>query len=226
MVGVIGTLDVLAHPFVTIRCFGWQTFLRALYAGRSQTFLSLLGENRFFEGADSEAATLIERCVQLELHARRIYAALAEALGDNGPLARFFTTLADQEQDHADLLRLCLATARHGDWKLVAFCPWRDDLPDLEMQMHTVESSLSTIDNLDKALRLVIQIESSEINQVFQAVLAAGSSEFVQKLRPFRDAVEEHIGFIVTQIPAFAPNLATISRELQVKSFTTPTNSP
>ena len=217
MVGVIRTLDVLAHPFLTIHCFGWRTYLRALYAGRSKTFLSLLGENHFFAGADAEAAILIERCIRLELRARRIYAALAEALGDNEPLADFFENLADQEQEHADLLRLCLAAARHDGWKLGAFSPWRDYLHDLETQMSAVESSLSSIDNLDKALRLVVQIESSEINQVFQAVLDAGNSEFIRKVRPFHDAVEDHINYIVTQIPALAPNLETISRELRVK---------
>lgn len=219
MVGVIDTLDVLTHPLVTIRCFGWRTFWRAMFSGRNKTFLSLLGENRFFEGADPEAATLIERCIHLELRARRIYASLAEALGDNKPLAKFFIALADQEQEHADLLRLCLAAGQHDGWKLGAFSPWRDYLPDLERQMFTVESSLSRIDNLDKALRLVIQIESSEVNQVFQAVLAAGNSEFVGKVRPFHNAVKKHINFIVTQIPELAPDLNSISQEMRVKAL-------
>ena len=44
MLGSIRKRDVLAHPIVTIRCFGWHVFFRALMASRDQTFLSLLAD--------------------------------------------------------------------------------------------------------------------------------------------------------------------------------------
>ena len=46
MIGAIRKRDILAHPFITIDCFGWSVFLRALTAGRNQTFLALLTETR------------------------------------------------------------------------------------------------------------------------------------------------------------------------------------
>ena len=45
MIGAICKLDILAHPVVTVRCFGWRVFFRALVAGQSQMFLSLLAES-------------------------------------------------------------------------------------------------------------------------------------------------------------------------------------
>jgi hypothetical protein len=217
MVGVIRTWDLLFHPWVTVRCFGWQTFYRAMFAGREQTFLSLLGERSFFDSANSEAAAILQRCVGLELQAGRIYAALAEATVEASPLAQFFAKLARQEEEHAHLLKLCMAAARRGGWKLGCFNPWRDYLPRLERQMHEVESSLSKIDGVESALRLVIQIESSELNQVFQAVMAASDAGFVKRLRPFRHAVQRHINYIVTEVPHLAPHLMTVSRELRAR---------
>ncbi len=51
MVGAIVKWDIMAHPAVTIRCFGWQIFLRALLAGPNTTFLSLLTESELLRPA-------------------------------------------------------------------------------------------------------------------------------------------------------------------------------
>ena len=42
MIGAICTNDILFHPFVTIRAFGWRVFFRAVFEGQGDTFLSLL----------------------------------------------------------------------------------------------------------------------------------------------------------------------------------------
>ena len=71
--------------------------------------------------------------------------------------------------------------------------------------MRAAENSLSTIDNAEDALRLVIQIESSEVNDVFPEAMAASNSAFVKKLRPFQEAVETHLSYITSQLAVLAP---------------------
>ena len=45
MVGAIIKRDILAHPVVTIRCFGWSVFIRALLAGPRPRFFPLADRN-------------------------------------------------------------------------------------------------------------------------------------------------------------------------------------
>ena len=135
MVGVITHWDIAAHPFATIRCFGWGVFFRAVGPWRSKPFLSLLRDAGYFGAAASKVPAILDRCIGLELRAKRIYAALAKAFADEGLLGAFFAGLADQEQHHADLLEICRAAAIRGGWKTHLFNPWDDYLPRLEQQM-------------------------------------------------------------------------------------------
>ena len=167
MVGVITGWDILAHPISTIRCFGWRVFFRAVAPWHDRTFLSLLQDAGCFGAAASNVPTILERCIALELRAKRIYTALAKALDDQGLVGPFFAGLAEQEQYHADLLEVCRAAAIRSGWKANLFNPWQDYLPRLEQQMDAAEAAVHEIDSVDAALRLVIQIESSEINEVF-----------------------------------------------------------
>jgi hypothetical protein len=214
MVGVIGHWDVLAHPVATIRCFGWPIFFQALFAGQGKTFLSLV-----FEGhvPTTKVPSLLERCISLELRAERAYIALSRALEDQEPVSVFFAALAQQERDHADLLRLCKIAADRGRWRANLFNPWQDYLPRLEQQMDEAEAALTSIDSVEEALRLVIQIESSEVNQVFYAALAATDAAFVKKLQPFRKAMEWHMRYITDRITELAPQLMAATRELRAR---------
>ena len=63
--------------------------------------------------------------------------------------------------------------------------------------------------------RLVVQIESAEINRMFQAALASSNSEFVRRLGAFRSAVETHITYITGRLPQLDPHFALASRELR-----------
>ena len=82
MVGVIRKRDILAHPVVTIRCFGWPVFLRALAASRQQTFLSLLVECSALRPPKVKVPELLGHCVELELRAKRVYESLAERFAE------------------------------------------------------------------------------------------------------------------------------------------------
>ncbi len=217
MVGVITGWDILAHPVVTIRCFGWQVFFKAVAPWQGRTFLSLLQSASFSRAATSNVPTILERCIGLELRAKRIYLVLAEALDDQGLMGPFFAGLAEQEQYHADLLELCRAAAIRSGWKANLFNPWQDYLPRLEQQMDAAEAAVREIDSIDAALQLVIQVESSEINAVFKAALAATDAAFVKKLRPFQKTMEAHMSYIVERIPQLSPRLMLLTRELRAR---------
>ena len=207
MIGAIRTWDVLSHPLVTVRCFGWTTLFRVVLAGRKQTFLSLLSNNALIFPADAEAAAILKQCIDLEVRAEVIYVTLAGATIEKPALTLFFTTLAQQEQSHADLLRLCAAASKQDEQWLKVLRSWRDDVVRLDGEMRKAEALVSSVDDLDDAMRLVVQVELSEVNQILLAAMYASSSLFVKRLRPFQKAIETHIRYIAAQLPKLAPNL-------------------
>ena len=219
MIGVICRRNILAHPFVTIRCFGWRVFFRALIAGNSQTFLSLLADTKGLQPPTVKVPELIERCIKLELQAKRIYEWLAGRFLGHKLISDFFNALARQEETHAELLRLCREAASRAVWKEECFAPCRDSIPHLERQMKNIESSLESLDSVTDALRLVIQIEGSEVNQTFESVVAASGSVFVRKVLVFQNAAENHIAYICEEIPKLEPELAEECRELRDRFF-------
>ena len=83
-------------------------------------------------------------------------------------------------------------------------------------QMDDLEESLDALDDLGDALRLVIRVEGSEINQVFRSVVSATDSEFVRSLEAFRSAEAKHIAYACERIPQFAPELADECRRLRI----------
>jgi hypothetical protein len=217
MVGVITGWDVFTHPIATIRCFGWLVFFRAVAPWQSRTFLSIVSSGGLSHPATPGVATILDRCIDLELRAKRIYSALATALEDEGLMGPFFAGMAVQEQYHADLLGLCRAAAvRHG-WRTNIFGPWQDYLPELERKMDAAEADLREVDSVDAALRLVVQIETSQINTLFTAALLATDAAFIKRLKPFRRAVEAHIAYVVERIPQLSPQLMVITRELRAR---------
>ena len=217
MVGVITSWDVLAHPISTIQCFGWRVFFRAVTPWHDKPFLSLLQDAGFLGAAASQVSTVLERCIALELRAKRIYKALAKTFSDHGSVEPFFTGLAAHEQYHADLLEVCRSATLRSGWKASLFNPWQDYLPRLEQQMEATEAAVYSIDSVEAALQLVIQIESSEINEVFHAALAATDAVFVKRLKPFRKTMEAHMSYIAERLPALSPQLMLACRELRVK---------
>jgi hypothetical protein len=208
MIGAIRTRDIVSHPWVTVQCFGWRTFLRALLAEPNRTFLSLLSEDDVFSPIDAEATAILKQCIDLEMRAEKIYLALEEATVEEPRLALFFATLAEQEQEHAELLHVCLAASNRSGWRRGVLLAWRDVLDSLDQGMREAETLLYAVTDVDDAMQLVVQVELSEVNHVFLAAMAASNSPFVKKLQPFQTAVETHIGYIAAQLAELTPHLS------------------
>jgi rubrerythrin len=217
MLGVITNWDILAHPAVTIQCFGWRVFFVALFSGQKESFLSVLQKTNIFGCSTREITDLLARTMELELRAKRIYEDFAKKFAQSKSAKRFFEMLSSQEQYHADLLELCRIATVRGGWNVSYLNPWQSYLPRLEQKMQEAEAEARYISFLDDALRLVVQIESAEINQVFQSILSASNSVFVKKTAKFRNAIETHISDICRMLPYLAPELTQVSKELREK---------
>jgi hypothetical protein len=217
MVGAIGTQDILFHPLTTIQAFGWRVFFRAVFESRGETFLSLLERGGFFAATTSKEPELIERCVRLELQAAAIYRSLAERFSVQSPLRELLDELVAEEQEHADLLRVCKMFASQGRFVQDRFRPWHDYIPPLERQMQRTVASLDEIKSIDDVVRLILHVETSEINPVLMGVIAATDSPFVKNLGPFRRAVNQHIGCLCKKLSALTPAAALACRELRDK---------
>jgi hypothetical protein len=216
MIGAIRTWDIVSHPLVTIRCFGWRVFCRSVFTWNKVTFLSLLRDTDYFHATAPESSSVFQRCVDLELRAEEVYNAFAKKFVETRPASRFFKILALQEQEHAELLQICCATA-YCNSKSNFSTVWHDRLPLLERQMLDVEAACRQVNSLDEALRLVIRIEACEINQIFLSLITATESEFVNRLSAFQKAMEAHLTFICRKIPEFSPDLAADCEELLAK---------
>jgi hypothetical protein len=105
--------------------------------------------------------------------------------------------------------------AGRDGWLEEHFAPWRAVVPQLERKMDELEDSLSGRESLADALRLVIQIESSEIDHVFKGAVTATDSKFVRALGVFRAAGTEHIAFICDRISKLEPDLADECKNLR-----------
>jgi hypothetical protein len=215
--GVIRTRDILAHPVVTVRCFGWRIFFRALFTSRRQTLLSLLQNDNYFQASTPNVPAILDRCVGLELQAAEIYRNLAQRFPEDSPHRIFLSELAEQERYHADLLQLCRAATVRGRWDDSTFRPWAERVPGLEEQLSEVRKALESAPDHDQPVQVVAGIESSEINQVLLGVIKATDSEFVRRLAPFRRCVEDHIAFICQWLPRLGQGGMLASRELRAK---------
>jgi hypothetical protein len=165
-----------------------------------------------------QGADHLERCIVLEQRAKRIYETLATVFTGPGVASQFFSDLAVQEQSHADFLNICRAASlfRTG-WNGKLFNPWHEYLPRIEEQMEEAEAEVQQVDSLGVALRLVLRIESSEINEVFYAAMAATDAAFETRFKPFRQAMNVHMAYIADTIPRLCPQLTFACRTLQTR---------
>lgn len=80
--------------------------------------------------------------------------------------------------------------------------------------MADAESRVDDMHSPLAALRLVIEIESSEINEVFRSIVTAADSEFVRRINVFGDTERRHLSFIGQSIVRLEPSLAEAGRAL------------
>jgi len=214
MVGAICKWEVLSHPVVTIQCFGWAVFFRAVFAGRNQTFLSLLSRAGAFEQPMKPAPEFIGRCIELERRVMRLYASLSQRFARDELAREFFRYLASQEEDHAGMLELCRVAAGRGRFRETCLHRWSETVPETERALNEAEIILNHHHSLAEALRLAIKIESSQINRLFTGVVEATDPRLIRKLTAFRNAVRDHLGYLCERVPVLDPTFSDACRTL------------
>lgn len=207
MDGAIRKRDILTHPVATIRTFGWKAFVRSLLARPGQSFLAIVARTVLPSKAVEEEAEFVAHAIGLERGAMRIYRCLAERFSHMQELHDFFMKLSRAEEHHAELLELCIASSDRQAWMKRSLEPWRDTVARLEDQMQRFQLRAYQMLSVPGALRLVIAIESSEIDEVFEAIVEASDSRFAQAVEAFRSAGDAHIEEICRTIPKLDPEL-------------------
>ena len=127
----------------------------------------------------------------------------------------FFWALAAEEQEHAELLGLCREAATRSGWKEECFAPWREAVPRLEAQLQEAEASLEGLENLSDALRLVLRIETSEINAVFGSIVEATDSDFVAAIQAFQVSGTTHLSQLRREIVQLDPDLTELCQAME-----------
>lgn len=217
MHGAIRKRDIIAHPLITIQCFGWGGLVRSLLASRNRTFLSIVGQGAYSATVATELPELIADAIRLELRVMEVYRSLAQRFVDMESVHGLFADLARQEESHAELLELCHNSSGVKGSTEDYLEPWREVVTGLRDEMPSFEQRAEQPDGVEDALQLVIDIESSEINHAFMRIVDASQSSFVRAVKAFRSAQQEHIELICQRIPALASDLAEACQALREK---------
>jgi len=215
MVGVIQKRHILAHPFLTIRCFGVVLFFRALWAGPGVTFLSLLKQERSPTTRAATALEILDRCAAAERQSQRIYETLATRFKNQPEVRSFLEQLAREEEQHGEMVELCRQIAADQEWPAESLARWRKAIPVVERDLAQARASVKRINSVAEAMRLVMRVESSEINRIFSNVVTITPSPFVAHLGAFQQATVGHLGFIAKRIAELEPTLADDCRRLR-----------
>ena len=78
--------------------------------------------------------------------------------------------------------------------------------------MHAAERTAQLLKTLPEALELVLALECSEINFVFQGVVQSSESPFVRRVQAFNAAGEDHLAYITRWLPHLEPSLSDACR--------------
>jgi hypothetical protein len=214
MIGVIRKRDVLRHPVATVQSFGWRVFLRTLRAGQNETFLSVVAEVQAAERVQLHFAPLMESAIACELRTMHVYLALAARFEHELPIKRFLSALASHEQGHAELLRICAQASHHALTDEHRLSRLADLLIPLQVALAKAECALTTDIGRSEALRLVVQIEGAEINHLFEDLIAANPSPFVDAIQAFQKATTGHVAYIRRVLPTLAPEVEADCQKL------------
>ena len=87
-------------------------------------------------------------------------------------------------------------------------------MPETQRRLEEAETILEQRHSIADALRLVLEVESSQINRLFAGVVEATDPRLSRKLVAFRNAVQDHLGYICERIPLLDPNFADACRKL------------
>jgi len=147
---------------------------------------------------DATIARLVELAIEAEEAAERLYLELARKFARYGDVADFWRRYADTEASHAQWLRHIQETVNPR--QLTAPIDFQV-FQDAQNVQKLIPQSLQAIDNLEDAYQLAHELESSEVNTIFEVLVTnfAGDDEAARFLRA---QLREHVAMLVSGFPA------------------------
>lgn len=206
MKGIITRAQVLAHPVVIAESFGVKVLVRALFASARDTFLEIVTrcaeEEAHLGMADLGLARTVKRFIALERRLGALYGLLAQQLAGVDGAARFFETLASQEEGHAIVLsRVRREIGKGRVWK-ESKALHDAAVESLERRMGAYEEEVHRGVELARALDIVEGIEGSELNVVFDTLNGCVDMRSRARFERFFVMTEAHLAYCAEQVRA------------------------
>jgi rubrerythrin len=147
---------------------------------------------------NATVAELIELAIEAEEAAERLYGEMARKFAPYEEVADFWKRYADVEASHAQWLRHIQGTVNPR--RLTAPLDFQV-LQDARKLQKTIPQTLRAIDNLEDAYQLAHELESSEMNTIFE-VLVTNFAEDDEAGRFLRAQLREHMATLISGFPA------------------------
>ena len=192
----------LRHPGEVIGHFGIVSFLRMML-GRDPDLLSVLVDRHRHHGIalPGQPGSAYRISAIIEFRVARIYGKLADHFADQPVVQAFFHELQNEEKQHGHLMLFCMYTIHnHPPLKFVPTIK-EPAIRRLLDRLKRVETLIPTL-TLNEALAITAELEASEINTIFEHLLAQANHPSTQFFRMRFEAMEGHATGIPRRIEA------------------------
>lgn len=162
----------LRHPRQIIGNFGLGVYIRLLFDPK-KTLLEAVSDAQARNGIamPGQPGNAYRIASVIEFRVARIYALLAEHFADIPSVSAFYRDLQAEEEEHGRMMLLCMYTATNAHE--LAYVPTLRD-PGIRTtldELRAIQGKVLQL-TLDEALALTEALERSEINTIFDKLLA------------------------------------------------------
>ncbi|HEY6911199.1 MAG TPA: hypothetical protein VI356_17605 [Myxococcales bacterium] len=204
MQGVVKTRQVLAHPIVILEGFGLKVLVRALFAGRGETFLDVVTrcaeEEAHGDLDEIDILRTVDRFTSFERRARDIYATLARQLKGHPDASRFLARLSNQEEGHAIVLSRVRREIRRGRLWAESKDLHITSVAGVHALLERFEAEVRGPVLLARALDIVEAIEASEMDVVFETLNRSVDMRSRARFERFFVLNENHLAYCREQV--------------------------
>lgn len=204
MQGVVTRVQVLAHPIVIVEGFGLKVLVRALLAGRGETFLDIVSrcaeEESRSDLDELDLLRTVDRFIGFERRARDIYAELSQQVKGNARAAKFLSRLSQQEEGHAIVLSRVRREIRRGRLWTESKDLHVASVAAVDALLARFEAELRGGVSLARALEIVEAIEESELDVVFDTLNRSVDMRSRARFERFFVLNENHLSYCREQV--------------------------
>ncbi len=198
----IGRSDVVRHPVAAVQSLGLKGGIEALSGTPVVDVARRRAECR---GPRGSVMSLFEDYAKLEHRAAEIYRRLAELRRDRPEAFRFLQALVGQERRHAEVLILAGIEASCSDVPDQVFQLPRERYPSLCKAFDEWDAAITPGMKDEEMVAMIIAIESSELDAIYDTLVASSKAAFPLALYHGVDAQWYHLDFIQKGLDTLRP---------------------